>query len=122
MRWIFIPLTYIVPFIDASGVNSSSAPVSVDSPALSTARTRPEATAALTAHLDPPYGPWLPTVTTGARQAIGLDAAPLDGAAASDLLVSEARHTAELISGAARRPLAAYLATKNSAETESVFQ
>ncbi len=73
------------------------------------------ATAALTAHLDPPYGPWLTTVTTDARKAIGLEAQALAGAKAADLLVSDARHTAELVSGTRRRPLEAYLAEQTQA-------
>ncbi len=66
------------------------------------------ATAALAAHLDPPYGPWLKAVTTEARTAIGLAPVAVDQAEAGGLLVSDARHTAELVAGAARRPLLEY--------------
>jgi cytosine deaminase len=64
---------------------------------------------ALAAHLDPPYGQWLPLVTTTARRTLGLAALFVDQAPLADLLVSEARHTAELVAGAVRQPLGAFL-------------
>ena len=69
------------------------------------------ATAALAAHLDPPYGPWLRTVTTHARMAIGLRPVTVDQADVTSLLVSDAAHTAELVAGATRQPLLRYLST-----------
>jgi cytosine deaminase len=63
------------------------------------------AIAALAAHLDPPYGQWLPTITTTARRAIGLPPRFIDQTTIADLLVSEARHTAYLVAGSPHQPL-----------------
>lgn len=65
--------------------------------------------AALAAHLDPPYGPWLRTVTTDARRSLGLAPLPIDQAGVDDLLVVEASQTAGAVAGAARRPLREWL-------------
>ena len=62
------------------------------------------ALAVVTAHLDPPFGPWLASVTTDARRAIGLDPLPIDRARASDLLIADATHTSDVVRGAS--PLA----------------
>ncbi len=59
--------------------------------------------AALAAQLDPPYGAWLPAVTTAARRMIGLPPLFVDEAAAGDLLLTEARHTAALLAGQGHR-------------------
>ena len=67
------------------------------------------ALAAVAAHLDPPFGPWLRTVTTSARQAIGLDPQPIDRIMAGDLLVADASHTADVVRGASRLTLEEYL-------------
>ncbi|HMO59278.1 MAG TPA: amidohydrolase family protein [Roseiflexaceae bacterium] len=63
------------------------------------------ATAALTAHLDPPYGRWLPAITSVARQMLGLPPIFVDQASIEDLLVADAGSTAELVAGAPRRPI-----------------
>ena len=67
------------------------------------------ALAVLTAHLDPPFGPWLMSVTTSARQAIGLEPQPIDKTRSADLLVAEASHTADVVRGASRLTLEDYL-------------
>jgi len=67
------------------------------------------ALAVLTAHLDPPFGPWLVTVTTDARAAIGLDPQPIDRARSTDLLVADACHSADVVRGASRMTLDEYL-------------
>ena len=67
------------------------------------------ALAVVTAHLDPPFGPWLTSVTTNARQAIGLDPQPIDRIRSADLLVADASHTADVVRGASRRTLEEYL-------------
>ncbi len=67
------------------------------------------ALAVLTAHLDPPFGPWLVTVTTNARRAIGLEAQPIDRARSADLLIADARHSADVVRGASRLTLTEYL-------------
>ena len=72
------------------------------------------ALAVVTAHLDPPFGPWLAGVTTGARQAIGLDPQPIDRARATDLLVADASHTADVVRGASRLPLEEYLSMEGA--------
>lgn len=61
------------------------------------------ALACVTAHLDPPLGDWLSTITTDAALALGHDPMNVDGAALTDLLTCDAGHTATLISG--RTPL-----------------
>lgn len=58
--------------------------------------------AALSAHLDPPYGDHLPLITTNARRAMGLDAIFIDGADVADLQVFAAPTTTDLLSAAAR--------------------
>jgi cytosine deaminase len=63
------------------------------------------ATAALAAHLDPPYGRWLAAITTDARRALGLPPVFVNRAGAADLLVAEAASSAELVAGCARGPL-----------------
>ena len=67
------------------------------------------ALAVLTAHLDPPFGPWLVTVTTNARRAIGLEAQSIDRARSTDLLVADACHSADVVRGASRLTLTEYL-------------
>jgi len=61
------------------------------------------ALACVTAHLDPPLGPWLSTITTDAARALGHAPTHIDGAPLDDLLICDAAHTADLISG--RTPL-----------------
>ncbi|MEL6793718.1 MAG: amidohydrolase family protein, partial [Pseudomonadota bacterium] len=56
--------------------------------------------AVLAAHLDPPFGRYLPMISTGAEAAMGLTQTPVDGAAVGDLLIWNAETTADLISGA----------------------
>ena len=65
--------------------------------------------AVVTAHLDPPFGPWLETVTTSARESIGLDPQPIDRLRSAELLVADAFHTADVVRGASRLPLEEYL-------------
>ena len=57
------------------------------------------ALACVTAHLDPPLGDWLTTITTDAASALGHEPINVDGAYLSDLLTCDAAHTATLISG-----------------------
>ncbi|MEO0401350.1 MAG: amidohydrolase family protein [Pseudomonadota bacterium] len=61
------------------------------------------ALASITAHLDPPLGDWLTTITTDAAAALGHTPTFVDGASLSDLLTCDVTHTANLISG--RTPL-----------------
>ncbi|WP_299722738.1 amidohydrolase family protein [uncultured Tateyamaria sp.] len=61
------------------------------------------ALACVTAHLDPPLGDWLATITTDSAHAIGRAPVTVDGAQLSDLLTCDVTHTANLISG--RTPL-----------------
>ncbi|SEO59262.1 cytosine deaminase [Salinihabitans flavidus] len=63
--------------------------------------------AVLAAHLDPPFGRWLPAVTTDAARALGHAPIPLSGARVDDLLLTEARDLAALIAGAPRARLTA---------------
>ena len=72
------------------------------------------ALAVVTAHLDPPFGPWLASVTTNARRAIGLDPLPIDRARAADLLVADATHTADVVRGASRLPLEEHLSMEGT--------
>ena len=65
--------------------------------------------AAVTAHLDPPFAPWLKSVTTDARRALGLDAQAIDRSLSADLLVAGAFHSADVVRGAARQSLEEYL-------------
>lgn len=60
------------------------------------------ALAILAAHLDPPFDRHLPLITTGARQALGLEPQTVDGAATGDLLLFDVISTSELLSGTAR--------------------
>ena len=57
------------------------------------------ALACVTAHLDPPLGDWLTTITTDAASALGRTPVTVDGAQLSDLLTCDVTHTATLISG-----------------------
>lgn len=59
--------------------------------------------AVLTAHLDPPFGRWLPAVTHHAQRAMGLDPHHVDTAPADALQLCEATSTAQLV--AAGTPL-----------------
>jgi len=72
------------------------------------------ALAVVTAHLDPPFGPWLASVTTRARRAIGLDPLPIDRSRTADLLVADASHTADVVRGASRLPLEEYLSMEET--------
>ncbi len=67
------------------------------------------ASAALAAQLDPPYGPWLATITRHGRNALGYGDLPLEDAEIDDLLVVEARHSADVVAGAPRSPLVGQL-------------
>ena len=67
------------------------------------------ASAALAAQLDPPYGPWLATITRHGRSALGFGDLSLEDAEIDDLLVVEARHSADVVAGAPRSPLAGQL-------------
>ena len=68
------------------------------------------ALAALAAHLDPPYGDYLPMITTGARAALGLAPLYVDGAAIGDLMLFDATSTSDLLASATGpRPLAGVL-------------
>ncbi|MEL7463532.1 MAG: amidohydrolase family protein [Pseudomonadota bacterium] len=53
--------------------------------------------AALAAHLDPPYGDWLPMVSVAAEAAMGLAVTHIDGARPENLIIWEAETTADLI-------------------------
>ncbi len=55
------------------------------------------AMAVLAAHLDPPFGQYLPMITTDAAQAIGLAPRHVDGAAIGDLIQFDAETTADLV-------------------------
>ncbi len=55
--------------------------------------------AALTAHLDPPFGDFLPMITTHAQTALGLAPITVDGASVKDLLIFEACSTSEWLTG-----------------------
>jgi cytosine deaminase len=59
--------------------------------------------AVLAAHLDPPLDRWLTCVTTDAAIALGLPAAHVDGAHLTDLRITDAATTGDLIAG--RAPL-----------------
>lgn len=54
--------------------------------------------AVLAAHLDPPFGPHLPMITTDAERALGLSPTFVDGAKASDLMLFESSNMADLLS------------------------
>ncbi|WP_246039927.1 amidohydrolase family protein [Sulfitobacter sabulilitoris] len=51
------------------------------------------------AHLDPPFGRWLPAVTTHAAAALGLRPVLVKGSSPRDLLLSTATTTADLVAG-----------------------
>ena len=53
--------------------------------------------ACLRAHLDPPLGDWLTTITTDAAAALGRTPQMVDGAALDDLLTCDGEHSADLI-------------------------
>ena len=78
------------------------------------------ALAVVTAHLDPPFGPWLASVTTNARRAIGLDPQPIDRVRTADLLVADAIHTADVVRGARRLPLEEYLSMEGTGVRSAV--
>ncbi|MEP2891499.1 amidohydrolase family protein [Tateyamaria sp.] len=59
--------------------------------------------ACLTAHLDPPHGDWLASITTDAATALGCTPRMVDGVSLDDLLTCEGEHSADLV--AARTPL-----------------
>ncbi len=59
--------------------------------------------AALSAHLDPPMGDWLPTITTNAARALGLTCAYIEEMQPENLRLCEAATTADLV--AHRHPL-----------------
>lgn len=59
--------------------------------------------ASLAAHLDPPFGQWLPAITKHARQALGKSPSYVEVTPLSDLRLTEAATTADLIAG--RKPL-----------------
>ena len=59
------------------------------------------ALAVLAAHLDPPFGPHFPMITTGARKALGLAPNHVDGAAIGDLIMFGAASTSDLLAGVA---------------------
>ena len=71
--------------------------------------------AALVAHLDPPYGPWLTCVTTDARRALGFAEVFIDDAQVGDLLCADATHSAGIVAGARRAPLADLISEEGSA-------
>ena len=57
------------------------------------------ALATLAAHLDPPFGRYLPMITTSARVALGLAPETVDRAAIGDLIQFDAETTADLLGG-----------------------
>jgi hypothetical protein len=65
----------------------------------------------MAAHLDPPYGAWVKTITSGAERAMGLAPEPFERARVDGLLVMEATHTAELLRVPARMTLEAFWAS-----------
>ena len=69
--------------------------------------------AVVTAHLDPPFAPWLRAVSTDARRTLGLDAQPVDRSRGADLLVAGAFHSADVVRGAARQSLEEYLSGRD---------
>jgi len=66
---------------------------------------------AMAAHLDPPYGAWVKTITSGAERAMGLAPEPFERVRVEGLLVLEATHTAELLRVPARMTLEAFWAS-----------
>ena len=68
------------------------------------------ALAALAAHLDPPFGDYLPMISTSARTALGLAPIHVDDAAIGDLVLFDATSTSDLLaSTSGPRPLAGVL-------------
>lgn len=66
--------------------------------------------AALTAHLDPPFGDLLPMITTNAQTALGLSPITVDGAEVKDLLIFDAASTSEWLTGTTEpKPLVSVL-------------
>ncbi len=59
--------------------------------------------AALTAHLDPPMGDWLPAITLNPARAMGLDVPYVEGTPLENLRLCRAANTADLVAG--RTPL-----------------
>ncbi|KIC52054.1 amidohydrolase family protein [Tateyamaria sp. ANG-S1] len=59
------------------------------------------ALACVTAHLDPPLGDWLPSITTDAAKALGAPTITVDCADLSQLLVCDVTHTADFVAGRA---------------------
>jgi cytosine deaminase len=59
--------------------------------------------AALAAHLDPPMGDWLPTITLHAAAALGLDPGHIEICRSDQLRLCSATSTADLVAG--RAPL-----------------
>lgn len=57
-------------------------------------------TAILAAQFNPPFGAYLPMITTNAQKALGLAPTYVDGAAIGDLLLFDATSTSDLLSGA----------------------
>ena len=62
--------------------------------------------AALAAHLDPPFGDYLPMITTEAQKALGHSPTTVDGAVIEDLLIFDAASTSDWLTGTtAPKPL-----------------
>ncbi len=59
------------------------------------------ALAVLAAHLDPPFGPYVPMIATSARKAVGLAPTHVDGCAIRDLIMFDAATTSDMLAGAA---------------------
>lgn len=55
--------------------------------------------ASLAAHLDPPMGNWLPSVTLNPARALGLNAPYIDQSPLRDLRLCDAANTADLVAG-----------------------
>lgn len=54
---------------------------------------------ALAVHLDPPFGDYLPMITTDAEKALGLAPTNIDDASVGDLIMFDAQTTADLLAG-----------------------
>ncbi len=72
------------------------------------------ALAVLAAQLDPPFGAWLPAVTTVPRRALGGTVNGFERCRPRDLLVTQARHSAQLLSRVALRPLDEVIAAREA--------
>ncbi|WP_299555203.1 amidohydrolase family protein [uncultured Tateyamaria sp.] len=57
------------------------------------------ALACVAAHLDPPFGDWLPAITTDAARALGAATVTVDDTELTDMLTCDVTHTADLLSG-----------------------